>query len=839
MRWEELTVQEVLNKVNSSEEGLTQSEASKRNAEYGLNVLQEKEKPSELKKFISQFTEPLMILLIIAGLVAFFIQDYIDSGVIFLVVIINAAIGYRQENKAENAMEKLKSMAKRTTNVIRGGERKEIFVEELTLGDKVILEEGDNIPADLRIIKAFNLKINESSLTGESLSVTKISDVVDEESHDNMLYMNTTVTRGKAEAIVIRIGMDTEIGKIASMIQDDEKETPLQIRIDKLGKTLGLLAIVICVFIFIVELLQGVPAANTFMTAVSLAVAAIPEGLPAVLTLTLALGMQKMAGNNAIVRKLLAVETLGSCSVICTDKTGTLTENKLTVTNSHITDLKMSSIISGFCNNAKVDKENDIKLGDPTDISMLEYAIDNNYDKNIDEKRLFEIPLDSERKRMTTIHQINNKEYVLIKGAPEILIDKCKFINHNGHITPLSEEEKESIKNNIVTFTDDALRVLLLCYKEIDDYTKYNIEELEDDLIFTGIVGMMDPPREEIHKSIETCKKAGITVKMITGDHENTAKAVAKLVGIDNPENVLTGKQLNNLSEDELKDAVQKVNVFARVFPEQKLKIVNMIQESDEIVAMTGDGVNDAPALTAANIGVSMGSGTDVAKKSSDMILGDDNFSTIVYAVKEGRTIFSNIKRFIKYQLSTNIAAIITILTSSIIAVPLPFNPVQLLWINIIMDGPPAQSLGIEKSDKNIMNNPPTDENILSKDNLLHITMIGLVMAVGTLGVYLYELSIGSTQLLASTIAFTTFVMYQIFNVFNCRSNSGQRNNTLILAVVGSFILQLCAVYIPILQQIFRTTAIPLTSWISIIIISLIILLAERIIRKFEKKIFK
>lgn len=838
MRWEELTIPEVLNKVNSSEEGLTQTEASKRNVEYGLNVLQEKEKPSEFKKFISQFTEPLMILLIIAGLVAFFIQDYIDSGVIFLVVIINAVIGYRQENKAENAMEKLKSMAKRTTNVIRDGERKEIFVEELTIGDKVILEEGDNIPADLRIIKAFNLKINESSLTGESLSVTKISDVVDEESHDNMLYMNTTVTRGKAEAIVIRIGMDTEIGKIASMIQDDEKETPLQIKIDKLGKTLGLLAIVICIFIFIVELLQGVPAANTFMTAVSLAVAAIPEGLPAVLTLTLALGMQKMAGNNAIVRKLLAVETLGSCSVICTDKTGTLTENKLTVTNSHVTDLKMSSIISGYCNNAKVDKENDIKLGDPTDISMLEYAIDNNYDEDIDANELFEIPLDSERKRMTTIHQINNKQYVLIKGAPEILIDKCKYISHDGQISPLSEEEKESIKNKIATFTDDALRVLLLCYKEIDDYNKYSIEELEDDLIFTGIVGMMDPPREEIHESIETCKKAGITVKMITGDHENTAKAVAKLVGIDNPENVLTGTQLNNLSDEELKDAVHEVNVFARVFPEQKLKIVNMIQESDEIVAMTGDGVNDAPALTAANIGVSMGSGTDVAKKSSDMILADDDFSTIVYSVKEGRTIFSNIKRFIKYQLSTNIAAIITILTSSIIAVPLPFNPVQLLWINIIMDGPPAQSLGIEKSDKNIMNKPPTDENILSKDNLLHITLIGLVMAVGTLGVYLYELSIGSTQLLASTIAFTTFVMYQIFNVFNCRSNSGKRNNTLILAVLGSFILQLCAVYIPILQQIFRTTAIPLTSWITIIIVSLIILLAERIIRVVEKKIF-
>ena len=567
------------------------------------------------------------------------------------------------------------------------------------------------------------------------------------------------------------------------------------------------------------------------MTAVSLAVAAIPEGLPAILTLTLALGMQKMAGNKAIIRKLLAVETLGSCSVICTDKTGTLTQNQLKVTSTFVTDEEMTKTIGKLCNNARITA--DKKIGDPTDISILDYS--NSID--IDNNRLHEIPLDSNRKRMTTINMIDDEEYVLVKGAPEILLEKCNHVNLYGDVKELDEEMINVINSKVADFTNDALRVIMFAYKKVDDYTNYSINELESDLIFAGIVGMMDPPRDGVKESIQTCHNAGITVKMITGDHKNTASAIARMIGIGNPDNILTGKDMDSMDNEELKKMVTNVNVFARVFPEHKVRIVKALKANKETVSMTGDGVNDAPALTAANIGVSMGSGTDVAKESSDMILEDDNFSTIIYAVKEGRTIYSNIKRFIKFQLSTNIAAILTILVSSVIVVPLPFNPVQLLWINIIMDGPPAQSLGVEGADKNIMNIPPSDENILSKNNLLHITIVGLVMAIGTLGLYLYELSIGSSQLLASSCAFTVFVMYQLFNVFNCKSESDEKNKTLIIAVAASFILQICAIYIPVLQSIFHTTSIPLTSWILIMLVSITILIAERIIRIFENAI--
>jgi len=820
-------INEIFKEYDTSINGLTHKEAEERISIYGKNALVEKEKESELKKFLLQFTEPLTILLIIAGIISLLINDIIDAGVIFFVVILNAVMGYRQENKAENAMEKLKSMSTKTTMVLRDGKKEEIETENITIGDVIILEEGDNIPADLKLVETYNFKVDESSLTGESLPVTKNIE------EDNLTYMNTTVSKGRALGIVSNIGMKTKMGEIASIIQEDSGKTPLEIKIEKLSKTLSLFSLVICILIFILEIVQGIPIANTFMTAVSLAVAAIPEGLPAILTLTLALGMQKMAGNKAIIRKLLAVETLGSCSVICSDKTGTLTMNQLTVTDDFIYNQEMTYTIAQLCNNARITNEK--RLGDPTDVSILEYGLKNGTD--IQNERLYEIPLDSSRKRMTTINNINSEEYVLVKGAPEILINKCKYINDNGNIREITDNDIKVMRSQVTEFTSNALRVIMFAYKTIDDYTDYSINELEDELIITGIVGMIDPPRPGVKEAISTCKSAGITVKMITGDHKNTASAIAKQIEIDNAETVLTGPELEKMSEDELNDAVNKVNVFARVFPEQKVRIVKALKNNDEIVSMTGDGVNDAPALTSANIGVSMGSGTDVAKESSDMILEDDNFSTIIYAIKEGRTIYSNIKRFIKFQLSTNIAAILTILVSSVLVVPLPFNPVQLLWINIIMDGPPAQSLGVEASDKDIMNIPPSDENILSKDNLLHITLIGIVMAIGTIGLYLYELSIGTPQLLASSIAFCVFVMYQLFNVFNCRSNSNKSNKTLIIAVCASFILQLCAIYIPLLQNIFHTTTIPLENWVLIIIVALTILIAEKIIRRFENAI--
>ena len=831
MNWQELETDTVIKKLESNKDGLTSQEANTRLEKYGFNELTEKAKPSNIYKFLMQFTEPLTILLIIAGIVSLVIHDIIDAAVIFFVVILNAILGYRQEAKAENAMEKLKSMTHKSCVVLRDNIPQQVNVREITIGDIIILEEGDSVPADLRLIESYDLKVNESSLTGESLPVTKTH----KENEDNLLYMNTNITRGHAKAIVTNISMDTKIGLIASSLQETEdEETPLEIKLDKLGKMLGLLSIIICIIIFVLQLLQGIPAANTFMTAVSLAVAAIPEGLPAILTLTLALGMQKMAANNVIIRRLLAVETLGSCSIICTDKTGTLTINKLKVTDSYYSNQEMSYNICSNCNNASID--NDEKIGDPTDISLLEYS-EENTDENIKAKRLYEIPLDSQRKRMTTVNIINNKQYVLIKGAPEILLDKCRYIDEDGNITILDDEKRDLIADKIKTFTNNALRVLLLAYKTVDDYKSYDNQQLEENLIFTGIVGMMDPPRDGVADAIRTCHNAGINVKMITGDHKNTAIAIAKQVGIKNNDKALTGSEIEKLSDEEFEDKIQDVNIFARVFPEQKLRIVKALKHIDETVAMTGDGVNDAPALKSADIGVSMGSGTDVAKESSDMVLQDDNFTTIIYAVKEGRTIYSNIKRFIKFQLSTNIAAILTILISSLVSLPLPFNPVQLLWINIIMDGPPAQSLGVEASDRNIMNIPPSDENILSMDNLLHIFLMGIVMATGTLGLYVYELSIGTSTLLASSIAFTVFVMYQLFNVFNCRANSGKINKTLVLAVTASFILQLFAIYTPILQPIFKTTSIPVIDWILIIIVALSIFIAEKIIKKFENNI--
>jgi len=831
MNWQELETETVIKKLESNQYGLTNQEASNRLEKYGFNELTEKAKPSNIYKFLMQFTEPLTVLLIIAGIVSLVIHDIIDAAVIFFVVILNAILGYRQEAKAENAMEKLKSMTHKSCVVLRENIPQQVDVREITLGDIIILEEGDSVPADLRLIESYDLKVNESSLTGESLPVTKSHNA----NEDNLVYMNTNITRGHAKAVVTDIAMDTKIGLIASSLQEEEDEdTPLEIKLDKLGKMLGLLSIVICIIIFVLELLQGIPAANTFMTAVSLAVAAIPEGLPAILTLTLALGMQKMAANNVIIRRLLAVETLGSCSIICTDKTGTLTLNKLKVTDSYNSNHKMSNVICSKCNNASID--NDEKIGDPTDISLLEYSKEN-IEEDIKAERLYEIPLDSQRKRMTTVNVIDNKQYVLVKGAPEILLDKCKYIDEDGNIKQLDVDKKEEIANKIKTFTNNALRVLLLAYKTVDDYTSYDNEQLEESLIFTGIVGMMDPPREGVSNAIETCHNAGINVKMITGDHKNTAMAIAKQVGIKNNTEALTGREIEKLSDEEFENKIRDVNIFARVFPEQKLRIVKALKHIDQTVAMTGDGVNDAPALKSADIGVSMGSGTDVAKESSDMVLQDDNFTTIIYAVKEGRTIYSNIKRFIKFQLSTNIAAILTILISSLASLPLPFNPVQLLWINIIMDGPPAQSLGVEASDKDIMNIPPSDENILSKDNLLHIFLMGIVMATGTLGVYVYELSTGTSTLLASSIAFTVFVMYQLFNVFNCRANSGKTNKTLVLAVTASFILQLFAIYTPILQPIFKTTSIPLIDWVLIIIVALTIFIAEKIIKKFENNI--
>lgn len=843
MKWQNLTADETLKTLKSdADKGLSTEESSKRSIKYGKNELMEKEKSGPLTLFLSQFKEILIVILIIAAILAAYVGDTIDAAVILIVVIVNSIVGFIQEYRAEKAMEKLKGLISSEAVVIRDGKKQRVPASDLVPGDIVIIEEGDNIPADLRIIESSDLNVDESALTGESLPVEKKCDIPEagEENTYNAAFMETDVSSGRGKGVVVEIGMNTAIGKIAEMIQEEEEETPLHQKIGRLGRNLGILALGVCSVVFVLQLLQGTPIVDTFLTAISLAVAAVPEGLPAILTLTLALGMQRMAKSNAIVRRLLAVETLGSCNIICTDKTGTLTKNKMTVRETHITAPERAFEISALCNNASIHEGKTI--GDHTDGAILIFAEENGYSKTELEKRYpraLEIPLDSTRKRMTTVNDFNGDKYVLIKGAPEIVLERCMWIERDERVHKITKQDKELILNDLHLMTSKALRVLALAYKKIpyeeSKLGELDKEKLEENLIFVGLVGMMDPPRKEAKEAVETCNKAGIKVVMITGDHEDTAAAISKEIGILTDGEVLTGSKLDKLTDAEFKKIVEDVQVYARVFPEQKVRIVEALKERGNITAMTGDGVNDAPALKKAAIGISMGTGTDVAKESSDMILQDDNFATIVKAVKEGRTIFDNIRRFVRFQLSTNIGAILTITSSSVMGLPLPFNPIQILWINIIMDGPPAQSLGVEPPEKNIMERAPIKEEIIPRKNMAKIALAGVVMTVGTLSLYYYELISGVGALKATSVAFTVFVMYQIFNVFNCRSEKGFSNKFLIIAIAMSFLLQLAVLYTPFLQGVFRTTSLSLIDWVLVILVSCTILisdwLAERLIK--------
>lgn len=838
MKWKKLSADETLKTLNSSINGLSSSEAQKRLSEHGKNELVEEKKAGPLRIFLEQFKEILILILIIAAIAAYYVGDTIDAVVILVVVVINAVVGFIQEYRAEKAMEKLKGLISTEAVVLRDSQEQTVPAGELTLGDIVLLEEGDNVPADLRIIESYDLLIDESAMTGESLPVEKHAQTILSDDHgtENMAFMETDVASGRGKGVVVEIGMDTEIGKIAEMIQEKEEQTPLQQKIGTLGKTLGLLAVIVCSVVFVLEYLQGVPLVDTFMTAVSLAVAAVPEGLPAILTLTLALGMQRMAKSNAIVRKLLAVETLGSCNVICTDKTGTLTLNQMTVRDARVKDQKMVYTIAALCNNA-TQSEGKL-LGDPTDASLLVYADENGYNrKELEEKnpRLLEIPLDSTRKRMTTVNQIGHDRYVLIKGAPEVLLQKCSQISGDDEVCSLKVEDTENTMKDLQEMTGNALRVLGFAYRKLGpEEDLEDKESLEKDLIFAGLVGMMDPPREEAKQAIAQAKKAGIRVVMITGDHKDTAVAIAREIEITDDEEIvaLTGSDLDQLSDQEFENMVDDVLVYARVFPEQKVRIVETLKKKGNVASMTGDGVNDAPALKKAAIGVAMGSGTDVAKESADMLLQDDNFATIVQAVREGRTIFDNIRRFVRFQLSTNIGAILTITSSSIIGLPVPFNPIQVLWINIIMDGPPAQSLGVEPPEKGVMERPPLKEEIIPRKNLIKIVSAGVVMTVGTLALYMYMLSTGTELNRAMTMAFTVFVMYQIFNVFNCRSDGGFSNKVLLIAVGSSLLLQIAVIYLPFLQGIFRTTALGIFDWVVILLIAATIFVSDWVVNK-------
>ncbi len=868
------SLDKIFKKYETGVNGLSQEEVNNRLTKYGKNELKEDEKDHPIKLFFMQFFDILIALLIVAAIAAFFVGEVVDSLVILIVVILNAVIGFIQEYRAEKAMEKLKNLVSTEAVVKRNGEFEKIPGTELTIGDIVVVEEGDKIPADIIMIETSDLKIDESSLTGESLPVLKDSNSdigeddnedailnIEKSSHDENIrkrfsYMDSNVISGRGMGIVIAIGMDTSIGKIAEMIQEEDTKTPLQEKIANLSKTLGLIAVIVCALVFALQFFQGNDIVSTFMTAVSLAVAAVPEGLPAILTLTLALGMQQMAKSNAVVRKLLAVETLGSCTVVCTDKTGTLTLNKMTVRDANFNNEEKALQICALCNNSSI-KDGKI-IGDPTDAAVMLYGEDNGYLKSELEKnypRIKEIPLDSVRKRMTTIHETgdNNNEssisssrslYAFSKGAPEIILGLCKYVDNDGTIEILDEKTKEIISNNISVMTNSALRVLALAYKKIENNNNLDInsliedpDEVEKELIFVGLAGMMDPPRQEAKDAVASCKTAGIKVVMITGDHQSTASSIAREIGILNDGKVLTGAELDKLDDNQFMDIVQDVQVYARVYPEQKVRIVDALQKHKNVVSMTGDGVNDAPALKKASIGVAMGSGTDVSKESADMIIQDDNFATIIQAIKEGRKIFDNIKRFVKFQVSTNVGAILTIVSASLLSLPVPFNPIQILWINIIMDGPPAQSLGTEGAEENIMDRAPEKGNILNKNTLTRIIIAGLVMAVGTLLLYFYELTSTNGNIkIATTVAFTVFVMYQLFNAINNRANSNEKNNFFWIAISVSFLLQLLVIYLPYLQGIFRTTAIGITEWVLIIIVAATILVSEKILNKVMDK---
>lgn len=809
-------MKELLKKYDTTFDGLSDSEVLKRQKKYGLNELDEKKPTPLIILFLSQFVDILIALLIIASIASFAIGDLIDAGVILLAVLLNVIMGFIQEYRSRKAVDSLKDLMVKKAIVKRNKEVLEVDAKSLTIGDIVILEEGSKSPADLILIESKDINCDESFLTGESEAVKK--------EEKDIIFMDSNIISGHGVGIVENIGMKTEIGKIAEIVHEEDEETPLAVKVGKLGKILSAIAILVCIVIFILELLQGVGLVETFMTAVSLAVAAIPEGLPAVLTLTLALGMSEMASSNALVKRLLSVETLGSCTIICSDKTGTLTNNEMSVVESYLLNKDKTLLISKLCNNAVIN--DDKVIGNQTDGAILRFAQD--YEYSFD--RIDEIPLDSNRKMMTTIHRLDHeKEIVLSKGAPEIILDKCKHIDNNGSIEILNEELKETILKKINEMSAEALRVIGFAYKISNDETP------EENLIFTGLLGLIDPPKKNAKKAVSECISAGIKVKMITGDHERTASAIAKQLGILTDGRVITGSELEKLSYEEYLSIADDIQVYARVKPTQKMIIVEALKDLGNIVAMTGDGINDAPALKKASIGISMGNGTDVSKESSDMILQDNDFATIVKAIKEGRKIYDNIKRFVKFQVSTNVGAILTIVGTSLLNLPLPFNPAQLLWLNIVMDGPPAQTLGIEGAEKDTMARPPETGDILTRKTLIEIFLLGLVMAIGTIIVFSWEIYSGASTKKAMSVAFTLFVVYQLFNAFNGRANSNKSSKYLYIGITLSFALQLLIIYIPQLQIIFRTTSISIVEWIIIFIVASTILFAQKIMNKVIK----
>ncbi len=861
--------------------GLSGQEAAKRSEIYGLNRLEGGKEKSLFQMALEQLKDFLVIILIVAAVISIFLGESLEGIAILAIVVLNTILGVYQENKASNALKALKEMASPHAKVLRDGHVSEIASHDVVPGDVVILDAGDYIPADLRLIETINLKVDEAALTGESVPVEKDAEVLlDEDSslgdRINCAYMGTIITYGRGKGVITDIGMKTQMGNIAGMLNEAEDEsTPLQKKLDALGKLLGIVCLAICGIIFLLGLLRGMEVFDIFMTSVSLAVAAIPEGLTVVVTVILAMGMQRMVRVNAIIKRLSAVETLGSTTVICSDKTGTLTQNKMTIPRIYngqdyftVTGTGYSPVGDIFdgaggnsndavrklleclllCNDAVYTPDSESIIGDPTEAAMvvLAYKADMiKADWEAKYPRLQEIPFDSTRKLMSTFHNINGKKIMYTKGAPDELLRRCVAIDVNGKVEALTDEKRQEILNANLGFAEAALRVLGGAYREVEAINP--CFESENDLTFLGLVGMIDPPREEAKEAIDTCKKAGIQVKMITGDHKITATAIGRELGIVEGEALaIEGRAISEMSDEELRECVKTTNVFARVSPEHKVRLVDAIRTNGNIAAMTGDGVNDAPSLKHADIGVAMGiTGTDVSKEAADMILTDDNFASIVRAVSEGRTIYANIRKVVGFLLSCNIGEILVIFLAMLIGWDVPLVAIQLLAINLITDAFPAFALGMEKAEDGVMDRAPRDpsEPIVDRKMSVAVGFQAVALAIGTLGSFAYGLYVHKDLEVARTACFLTIVLGELLRAYSARSEKVSvfrmkvmENSYLNNCVLASLAFLIAAIYIPVLNPIFSTVPLTLDEMVVALVLAFVPMLGGEVAKKFTAR---
>ena len=850
MNWHGLTHEEILERTDSRREGLSASEAKAKLSEHGYNQLQEAKKRSPLHILLAQFKDLMILILLAAAIISGIVGDLKDTIVILIIVVLNAVVGFIQEYRAEKAMLALKKMSSTKAKVHRDGSTTYIDSAELVPGDLVHLEAGNAVPADIRIIDSKSLRIEEAALTGESQPTDKTDGPIEADEppigdRTNMAYKGTFVTYGRGSGVVVATGMQTELGRIASMLQESEVLTPLQQRMASFGKKLSVVVLLLCVLFFVVGWLRGEDVVTMILTSISLAVAAIPEALPAVITISLALAARRMVKQNTLIRRLPAVETLGSVTYICTDKTGTLTRNKMHVEQVYAGDQlynradikpgqtdELSLLLQAFAlNNDAATSDGELK-GDSTEVALMEVAIEQGRSEE-KSNRLAEIAFDSDRKLMTTFHSMNGKVISFTKGAPDILIKRCEGV------------DKAAIDETVDRMAAEGLRVLGFAYRYWDEVpADPTPEDAEHTLQFLGLAGMIDPPREEVQDAVTECRTAGIVPVMITGDHPLTAKTIAGRIGILNTEQdlVVTGYELQRMDSNKFEQEVERIKVYARVSPEQKLQIVKTLQHKGHFVAMTGDGVNDAPSLKRANIGIAMGiTGTDVSKEAAHMILLDDNFSTIVRAVREGRRIYDNILKFIKYLMTTNSGELWTLLIGPIIGLPVALLPIHILWINLASDGLPAITLSFEKAEKNIMDRPPRapGESVFAQGRGIHIIWVGLLMAAIALSVQAYAIAHG---LHWQTMVFNVLCLSQMAHVLAIRSERQSllsigifTNKPLIASVILVFILQAAITYVPFLQDIFRTEALSLYEFLAVGAISSIVFIAveiEKFIRR-------